>query len=242
MSAPVLLFDVDGTLTIPMKPIADDMIECLRIMKQRGYELSVVGGSDYAKIASQLTGALDVFEYICSENGAVTYHNGTVIPTSNILKTLGENAYQEVINTILYELSQIKIPVKRDKFIEVRSMCINISPIGRSCSYEERLQFHEYDKEYKVRECLVASLQPMLTKHNLVAVIGGMISIDIFPEGFDKRYCLKFFPDRSQVHFFGDRTEPGGNDFWIYIDPRVTGHSVKDPNHLQQLLLQLDTY
>lgn len=37
--------------------------------------------------------------------------------------------------------------------------------------------------------------------------IGGQISFDVFPEGWDKTYCLQFIEDEFQeIHFFGDKT------------------------------------
>ena len=69
--------------------------------------------------------------------------------------------------------------------------------------------------------------------------IGGQISFDIFPNGWDKRYCLQHLaaeakkPDGieyTDIHFFGDKTSPGGNDYELYSDPRVVGHSVTDPD------------
>ena len=230
----VLLFDVDGTLTSPMKCIEPDMIQCLRRMKEKGYKLSVVGGSDYAKISHQLTGALDLFDYICCENGLVTYSGGEIIESNSLLNEIGDAVYQDIINAILLELSQIKIPIKRDKFIETRTSCINVSPIGRSCSYDERIEFYNYDKAHGIRVKLIISLLGILEIHNMTAAIGGMISIDIYPKGWDKTYCLKFFSD--EILFFGDRTEPGGNDHLIYIDKLVKGYSVTGPNHLIEIL------
>lgn len=34
----------------------------------------------------------------------------------------------------------------RGTFIEFRTGMINICPIGRNCSHQERLEFYEYDK------------------------------------------------------------------------------------------------
>lgn len=78
--------------------------------------------------------------------------------------------------------------------------------------------------------------------------IGGQISFDIFPNGWDKTYCLRHVEndakvpggiDYKTIHFFGDKTSPGGNDYEIYSDPRVIGHSVRDPDHTIQLLKEL---
>jgi phosphomannomutase len=68
--------------------------------------------------------------------------------------------------------------------------------------------------------------------------IGGMISFDVFPQGWDKRYCLNHIeaeasrPDGVKydtIHFFGDKTMLGGNDYEIYNDERTVGHAVKSP-------------
>lgn len=67
--------------------------------------------------------------------------------------------------------------------------------------------------------------------------IGGQISFDVFPTGWDKRYCLQHLEKEAKepggveyttIHFFGDKTEVGGNDHEIYSDPRTIGHAVKD--------------
>jgi len=65
--------------------------------------------------------------------------------------------------------------------------------------------------------------------------IGGQISFDVFPTGWDKTYCLQHLEKEAKqpggveyttVHFFGDKTFKGGNDYEIYEDPRTIGHSV----------------
>ena len=36
--------------------------------------------------------------------------------------------------------------------------------------------------------------------------------------------------DYDEVHFFGDKTFEGGNDFEIFTHPRTVGHSIDDAN------------
>lgn len=62
-------------------------------------------------------------------------------------------------------------------------------------------------------------------------IIGGQISIDAFPIGWDKTYCLQFIDKdyEGKIYFFGDKTNPGENDYEIFKDPRVTGYSVISP-------------
>jgi phosphomannomutase len=49
----------------------------------------------------------------------------------------------------------------------------------------------------------------------LVVKLGGDTSFDIYPKGWDKTYCLRFFQD-CNVWFVGDRCSENGNDFEIY--------------------------
>jgi phosphomannomutase len=73
---------------------------------------------------------------------------------------------------------------------------------------------------------------------------GGQISFDVFPKGWDKTYCLQHLEKDKfeEIHFFGDKTDPGGNDHQIFTDPRTIGHKVTSPadtmRQLQQLLKQ----
>jgi phosphomannomutase len=138
-------------------------------------------------------------------------------------------------------LADLDIPVKRGTFIEFRNGMINISPIGRSCTYDERLAFAAFDEKNKVREKLVKELKDRFDQYGLQFSIGGQISIDVFPKGWDKTYCLKHLENEGfeHIHFFGDKTEEGGNDYEIYHHPKVIGHAVKNPEDTMAQLHQL---
>lgn len=49
--------------------------------------------------------------------------------------------------------------------------------------------------------------------------------------GWDKTYCLNYVKpgEFDKIHFFGDKTFPGGNDYEIFSDPRVIGHTTVGP-------------
>ncbi|KAF7458043.1 phosphomannomutase [Cryptosporidium felis] len=117
---------------------------------------------------------------------------------------------------------------------------INISPIGRNCSYDERLEFFELDKREGIRDKFIQRLSSEFADLDLQYSVGGQISIDVFPSGWDKRYCLRHVEGKfDEIHFFGDKTGPGGNDHEIYNDKRVIGHSVINPNDTIQQLNRL---
>lgn len=65
-------------------------------------------------------------------------------------------------------------------------------------------------QEHGVREKFVAALNKEFPNMGLKFSIGGQISIDVFPVGWDKCYCIKFIEKDSNIktiHFFGDKTD-----------------------------------
>jgi phosphomannomutase len=48
---------------------------------------------------------------------------------------------------------------------------------------------------------------------------------------WDKTFCLRHVAQEGfkTIHFFGDKTFKGGNDYEIYTHPDVKGHAVKTP-------------
>jgi phosphomannomutase len=58
---------------------------------------------------------------------------------------------QKFINFVLRYVADLDIPVKRGTFIEFRNGMLNVSPIGRNCSQEERDEFEKFDEGAGVR-------------------------------------------------------------------------------------------
>ena len=84
-------------------------------------------------------------------------------------------------------------------------------------------------------------LQQEFASYNLTYSIGGQISFDVFPIGWDKTYCLRHVEKEAfdEIHFFGDKTFEGGNDYEIFTDSRVKGHSVTCPEDTAKILKEL---
>lgn len=160
----------------------------------------------------------------------------------NIQEHMGEEKLQTFINYALGYMSRLTLPVKRGTFIEFRNGLINVCPVGRSCSQAERDQFAAYDKEHRIRENFVEDLKKQFPDLGLVFSIGnskrlhsiklpgfyfkiarllwlgGQISFDVFPQGWDKTYSLRYVEDKGfkEIHFFGDKTAPGK---WLVVKP-----------------------
>merc|ERR1711934_123558 len=256
----IVLFDVDGTLSEPRKKSTQEMKTFLQELRKT-LPVGIVGGSDLKKIKEQLgDDAETAYDYLFSENGLVAHKAGELLATQSLRKHLGEDKPKAFINFTLKEIAEIDIPVKRGTFIEFRNGMLNISPVGRACSQEERDEFEKFDMEHKVREKLINKMKEEFKDEDLLKdmtySIGGQISFDVFPNGWDKRYALRFVtqcPEYEalaadekkeckifkEVHFFGDKAFQGGNDFEIYSDERTIGHPVKK---YQDTIAELDKF
>lgn len=92
-------------------------------------------------------------------------------------------------------------------------------------SIQERNEFEAYDKvccifvlaiytfnqpvqKTGIRAEFVRVLKEKFPDYGLTYSIGGQISFDVFPNGWDKTYCLRHVEDEgfSEIHFFGDKT------------------------------------
>ncbi|MCJ1477934.1 Phosphomannomutase [Lambiella insularis] len=236
----ICLFDVDNTLTPARQPVSPEMHTLLSALRHK-CAIGYISGSDLIKQQEQLgTPALPVttlFDFCFAENGLTAYRMGKLLAGHSFIQWLGEEKYQELVNFCLVYVAGLKIPVKRGTFVEFRNGMINISPVGRNASNAERHAFEAYDKEHHIRHDFVQALKKKFPDYGLTYSIGGQISFDVFPTGWDKTYCLKHLEaektlsgvDYSTIHFFGDKTLEGGNDYEIYEDKRTVGHSVKDP-------------
>lgn len=70
------------------------------------------------------------------------------------------------------------------------------------------------------RIALVKALQQKFPDYGLSFSIGGQISIDVFPNGWDKTYALRIVDDEhfDEIHFFGDKTyKVGFHPFQCFI-------------------------
>ena len=156
----IALFDVDQTLTPARKTIEKAMIETLDKCHARGIAIGIVSGSDLNKIKEQVgEDIVQRADYTFSENGLYALKKGQFFSQKSIKDYMGEDRLKKLINFCLHYIADLDIPIKRGTFIEYRTGMINISPIGRNCSREERDEFEQYDHKTNVRKTFVEKLR-----------------------------------------------------------------------------------
>lgn len=223
----IVLFDVDGTLTVPRNEVTGEMLEFLQELR-KVIKVGIVGGSDLPKIEEQLgVNTIKSYDYVFSENGLLAHKDGELLAQQSLKKFLGEDKLKSLIKFILHYIADLDIPIKRGTFIEFRNGMLNVSPIGRNCNQNERDAFEQYDLTAGIRKKFVSILEEQFPEMQFS--IGGQISFDVFPKGWDKTYCLRFLEEFETIYFFGDKTFEGGNDHEIFQSERTVSYSVTSP-------------
>lgn len=85
-----------------------------------------------------------LFDFCFSENGLTAFRLGETLASNNFIQWLGEDKYQNLVDFVLKFIANTKLPRKRGTFIEFRNGMVNISPVGRAASIEERDEFEAY--------------------------------------------------------------------------------------------------
>ena len=225
----------------------------LALLSQLRHKCAIgyVSGSNLIKGQEQLgTPSLPVtslFDFCFAENGLTAFRMGVPLASASFIEWMGEEKYKALVNWVLIYIANLDLPFKRGTFMEFRNGMVNISPVGRNASNEERAEYERYDKAHGIRMRMIEELEKQFPDLGLTYSIGGQISFDVFPTGWDKTYCLKHVEaekERSgvvydKIHFFGDKAYPGGNDWEIYDDSRTIGHAVEDPDDTMRQLQEL---
>ena len=206
----IYIFDVDGTLTPSRQQMTKEFAKFFDKWSNKN-KYYLVTGSDLDKTKEQLPIAyVDRAEAIFTCCGNEMWRDGEQIyrnkfkPPQNLLTYLG------------HELRKSEYSVRAGNHIEDRETLLNFSIVGRDCSLEERLEYHKYDTDNKEREKIAKTIRDGWPK--LDAVIGGQISIDIYPKGNDKSQILDIIEQERLVKpdeyiFIGDGINNKGNDW-----------------------------
>ena len=215
----VYIFDVDGTLT-PSRIKMNKEFKEFFLKWAKGKKYYLVSGSNIEKMDEQvpeeiMMNAQGIF--CCGGNELWEFdphivnfpynriYNRKFIPPTQLMTYLGE----------LIRFSDT--PVQATNHREDRGSMLNFSVVGRDCTLEERAKYFEWDNQVGERKKIANEI--MEGWPELEAVIGGQISIDIYPKGKDKSQILEHIKNRNIVTskdeyiFIGDRCMKDGNDY-----------------------------
>lgn len=253
MSKKVLVFDLDGTLAPSKSDLPERIGQLLNELLEQ-YKICVISGGTFGQFTSQLLKGLDSNEerlanlHLMPTCGTqyYTFRSGdwNQVYAENFSK--GEKqkileAFSKGVKTLGYEEARVYGDVFED-----RGSQITFSAYGQDIITilgEEGLRMKEaWDPDVSKRNKLrdyVADLIPEFEVR-----VGGITSVDITKPGIDKAYGMKKLIDilklgKEDILFFGDRLQPGGNDYPVKefgIDCIEVSHWQDTVEHLEAIL------
>ena len=229
----VLSFDIDQTLNIAKTPIPEEMaqllIECLG-----HFEICPISGQKFDQFLVQIVNPmleqhvdpaklshLHLFvaqgtQYYRYEADGSDYNPAswrkvydfplTEQEVAKITLSLEESAKE--LN--LWEAASLK---EGDEIIENRLSQVTFSALGQKAGTKEK---YAWDPDCKKREQIVKKAKAKAPEFQFE--IGGTTSINAFKPGMNKQFGMKHLMEelnveKSDILYFGDMTQPGGNDY-----------------------------
>jgi len=244
----IILFDVDGTLCESSKTISLQMARMLNNIIDKNIQIGIVGGGTFEKIIFQLDKQVNP-QYIFSECGSV-YHKlspdskSYILVNKNNLKLEPEYIkINKLIKSCLKFISDVDYLVS-GHFIDLRNGLIYVSLVGMVGSDEERANFVELDKIHEYRLRLIELLKTESIELNIGDYIdislGGSVGIAIYPKKWNKVQVLNWIdPQIHQIHYFGDKYLPNGNDYELISNSSVIPHPTDSPAQTYMILQKL---
>lgn len=224
----VLSFDIDQTLNIAKTPIPPEiatvLVKCLDYFEicpisGQKYEQFLIQIVDPLKSAgvtdSQLT-HLHLFpaqgtQYYSYQNGE--WHQVYNYPLSDEDVVKITTVLEESAKDLGYWEADKLQP--GDEIIENRLSQITFSALGQKAATDVK---YAWDPDMKKREAIVAKCRAKLP--DFLYEIGGTTSINVAAPGMNKEFGMTHLLEelavaKSDVLYFGDMTQPGGNDYPI---------------------------
>ena len=213
----IFIFDVDGTLTPSRLPMTKEFQTFFKEWVKTN-KFYLVTGSDLPKLQEQMC-YFDIEAegiFTCCGNQSCLPNPSVPIQSADLIydnKFKVPRKLNKLLGTIM---SNSQYPHRYGNHIEDRGSMVNFSIVGRDCTQEQREEYFEWDKQSLERKIIAQAIKEKFP--DLDAVIGGQISIDIYPKGNDKSQVLnvieqeRLVPPNEYV-FIGDGTEHGSNDY-----------------------------
>lgn len=203
----IFVFDVDGTLTEPRQPINRDFRTFFCEFSERN-TVYLASGSDLPKVREQLDNEI---LQLCS--GVFTCSGAEFWQADQMVYRKKHDFPDELIELCQNFIDGSSYGERCGRHVEYRPGMINISVVGRNATVEQRQAYSKWDSHINERRCFAEQINS--SHYPYEASVGGEISIDIAPVGWNKSVVLTELLQRHRegsVVFFGDRMNPGGND------------------------------
>jgi phosphomannomutase len=217
----ILAFDLDDTLAITKSPLSPTMATLLGELLV-GFEICVISGGSWNQFEKQLLGELhvepDLLErlHLMPTSGTRYYRFNTARREwdQQYAEDLTESEKTEIICVLTNGAKDLGLweAAPKGEIIEDRGSQITFSALGQLAVPKAKYAWDPSgEKKRALREYSAQRLPTLDVK------AGGSTSVDVTRKGIDKAYGVRRLLDIlglaiSDVVFFGDQLQDGGND------------------------------
>ena len=222
----VLSFDIDQTLNIAKTPIPDEIAELLRDLLDY-YEIAPISGQKFDQFLVQIVNRLKDVNvtdaqlehlqlFVAQGTQYYRHRNGEWEQVYNYPLTDEQvaeitKAIQQAAEELGY-WEQNKV-AEGDEIIENRLSQVTFSALGQKAGTDVK---YAWDPDHKKREAIIARARELAPSYEYE--IGGTTSINAFIPGMNKVFGMTHLLEelnvkKSEILYFGDMTQPGGNDY-----------------------------
>ena len=230
----VLSFDVDQTLNIAKTPIPPEIAAVLKDCLSH-FEICPISGQKFEQFLIQIVAPLKaagvtsdelkhLHLFVAQGTQYYRYKSDATDPTA-------PESWEQVYNYPLKPEDVVKITTvleesarelgyweadklqPGDEIIENRLSQVTFSALGQTASPEAK---YAWDPELTKRTAIVEKCREKLP--DFLYEIGGTTSINVAAPGMNKEFGMTHLLEelnvsKSDVLYFGDMTQPGGNDY-----------------------------
>ena len=224
----VLAFDIDQTLNIAKTPIPPEMAQLL-IECCHHFEICPISGQKFEQFIVQI-----VEPMLAAGAGPAEFshmHFFVAQGTQYYIFDQNINDWQQVYNYPLKDEDVVKITTALetaakelgfweadkldpdDEIIENRKSQVTYSALGQKAGTSEK---YDWDADHAKRNAIAKRAKELAPEFDYE--VAGTTSINVFMPGMNKTFgmnkLLEYLKvELSDILYFGDMTQPGGNDY-----------------------------
>lgn len=222
----VLAFDVDQTLNIAKTPIPPEIAELLTKCLDH-FEICPISGQKFDQFLIQIVDELKDATHEQLSHLHLFVAQGTQYYRYDPSKKEWEQVYNypltdEQVAKITQTIEQSAKELgyweedklqEGDEIIENRLSQVTFSALGQKAGTEAK---YAWDPDCKKREAIVKRCKELAPEFDYE--IGGTTSINAITPGMNKTFGMTHLMEelkveKSDILYFGDMTQPGGNDY-----------------------------
>lgn len=213
----VIIADVDNTICESCRQISAEMAEQISKIIKQGFEFAFISGTKCEDLINMISSRVKERHHILATTGT----NYAVIECGFLKSIYNLSFTEEEKKEILSAFEKLighygiqSLTTKEDQ-LQDRDSQITLSAIGRKAPSGLKAR---YDPDGAKRLLWIEFLKQQLPEGRYDFKIGGTTSIDVTRKGLDKEWGIRKFAEYngfalSEIIFFGDKIQPGGNDF-----------------------------